>query len=212
VSLTVTEITSTEELIRALGSAPAGSRALALVGGADAMPDAIRTQLDGLFETLVDYLDRTGTAVVDGGTDSGIMRLMGLTRAARRGSFRLIGVLPGKALQRRTSQGAEIRLAPEHPECLLVPGSRFGDESAWLFAAADHLAGGAAPTLVVNGGRLTHEEATARLAAGRTVVTVAGSGRAADALATDPGLRASGRLRVIPLTADAVTLSAALES
>jgi len=44
------------------------------------------------------------------------------------------------------------------------------------------------------------------------VVVVAGSGRAADELAGDEGLRASRRLRVVPLTADAATLTAALEA
>jgi hypothetical protein len=161
---------------------------------------------------LVDYLERTNTTVVDGGTDSGVMHLIARERAARRATFRLIGVAPRGAFQRRTRVGAEIRPAQRHSEIFLVPGSRFGDESAWIFAAADHLAGGDAPTMVINGGRLTHDEAAARLAEGRRVVTVAGSGRTADALAADRDLRASGRLRVIPLWVDADALGAALEA
>ena len=211
-SSTITEVRSLGELLRALGTAPAGGRAVALIGGADALSDDDRAALEQFFAVLVEHLEGTGTAVVDGGTDSGVMRLIGDERAARNASFRLVGVVPSGALERRTRDGAEIRLAPGHPEIVLVPGSAFGDESEWLFAAADHLGGGSAPTIVINGGRLTHEEATARLAADRPVVAVAGSGRAADELAGDEGLRASGRLRVVPLTADAATLSAALEA
>ena len=209
-SSNVTEVETIDGLVAALAVGPRPSSAIALIGGADHLAEADQEALDRLFDTLVAFLDRTATAVVDGGTDSGVMRLIGHAREARHASFRLVGVAPRGALDRRTRDGAEIRLAPGHPEIFLVPGSQFGDETEWLFAAADDLAGGAAPTIVVNGGRLTHEEALLRLAADRLVVTVAGSGRAADELAADEGLRASGRLRVIPLSADDATLRAAL--
>jgi len=208
----VIEVHTPQELLGALGEAPSEGRSIALVGGADLLSDDDRAAIERFFSVLVEHLERTNTAVVDGGTDSGVMQLIGQERASRDASFRLVGVAPRGALDRRTRDGAEIRLAPGHPEIILVPGSQFGDESEWLFAAADYLAGGSAPTIVINGGKLTHEEATGRLAADHLVVAVAGSGRAADELAGDEGLRASGRLRVVPLTADAATLTAALEA
>jgi hypothetical protein len=206
----VVDIDSVDALTAELADGHRPSAAVALIGGADHLAAADQAAMNRLFEMLVGYLDRTDTAVVDGGTDSGVMRLIGHEREARQAGFRLVGVAPAGALERRTRDGAEIRLAPGHPEIFLVPGSQFGEETEWLFAAADDLAGGAAPTIVVNGGRLTHEEAMLRLAEGRLVVTVEGSGRAADELAADEGLRASGRLRVIPLSADDATLRAAL--
>jgi SLOG in TRPM, prokaryote len=206
----VCNVDSIDQLIAELAREPLPRSAIALIGGADHLAAEDRAAMDRLFEMLVDYLDRTDTAVVDGGTDSGVMRLIGRERANRPSAFRLVGVAPRGALGRRTRDGAEIRLAPGHPEIFLVPGSQFGEETAWLFAAADHLAGGAAPTIVINGGHLTHEEAILRLDADRLVVTVEGSGRAADELAADDGLRGSGRLRVIPLSADEAILRAAL--
>jgi len=208
----VIEVHTPQELLGALGDAPREGRAIALVGGADLLSEDARAALERFFAVLAEHLELTNTAVVDGGTDSGVMQLIGQERASRDASFRLVGVAPRGALDRTTRDGAEIRLAPGHPEIILVPGSRFGDESEWLFAAADYLAGGSAPTIVINGGKLTHEEATSRLATDHIVVVVAGSGRAADELAGDEGLRASRRLRVVPLTADAATLTAALEA
>ncbi|MGH9886492.1 MAG: hypothetical protein ACREBE_13240, partial [bacterium] len=91
-----------------------------------------------------------------------------------------------------------------------VPGAWFGDETPWIFAAADYLGGGSAATIVVNGGALAYDEARQRLAIGHPVIAVEGSGRAADDLAGDKDLRASGRLRVMPLTVDDAALAEAL--
>lgn len=182
---------------------------MALIGGAGGLDAADLDALASFFERLAGQLEETGTAVVDGGTDSGVMRLIGEARAARSATFRLVGVVPRGALDRTTRDGTPIDVAPGH-EIVLVPGESFGDESAWLFAAADHLAGGDAPTIVVNGGRLTLDEAEDRLAGRHLVVVVGGSGRAADALAADRRATLDDRLRVLPVTAGTEEIAAAL--
>jgi hypothetical protein len=209
-------IASMAELTEALGPAADSGRTVILIGGADFTEGGLEGGLRAFFGILAGYLERTGSAVVDGGTDSGVMRLIAEARTGIGGTFRLIGVAPALAFSRPTRTGAPIEVARDHTLVVLVPGSRFGEETPWLFAAADHLAGGAAPTIIVNGGNLALDEARQRLGAGHTVVAVAGSGRAADelaadALVADEGLRASGRLRVIPLTADEAAIAAALE-
>ncbi|MEO8273753.1 MAG: hypothetical protein ABI620_06780 [Chloroflexota bacterium] len=229
----VRDVASETDLVDALGPAPVGGKALILIGGADGTEPERAAALLGFFSGVARYCDRTGTAVVDGGTDSGVMRLMGEARAAAArartaaddaraaaagratlqtgaGAFRLIGVAPAGAFERPSKSGDAITLARHHSLILRVPGAWFGDETRWLFAAADHLGGGSAATIVVNGGALTLDEAHQRLASGHTVIAVEGSGRAADALAGDAALRSSGRLRVMPLTADAETLAEAL--
>jgi hypothetical protein len=140
-----------------------------------------------------------------------VMRLIAEARAAIGGDFTLVGVAPAGAFERPTRTGQDIEPAPGHSLVVLVPGSAFGDETEWLFRAADHFAGGAAPTLVVNGGELSMREAVLRLSRGSIVVAVEGSGRAADELAADEGLRASGRLRVIPLASDVAAIAGAME-
>lgn len=186
-------------------------RALILIGGADATETDRFAAIRSLFLVFAAYLARTGTALIDGGTDSGVMRLIAEARHRSNGTFPLIGVAPAGALLRTTRTGAPITAASDHDLIVLVPGSRFGDETSWLFAAADYLADTAAPTLLVNGGQLAGDEARQRLDAGHVVIAVAGSGRAADELAQDPGLRASRTLRVIPLDVDAAGIAAAIE-
>jgi hypothetical protein len=203
-------VTTPEELLAALGPRNAGGRALILIGGAGFTEPAMLDELRRFLETFAAYCERTRTAIVDGGTDSGVMQLVGEARASIGASFPLIGVAPAGAFERPTRDGSPIQPARDHSLILRVPGEHFGEETAWLFAAADHLNGAAAPTIVVNGGTLTSDEAHQRLASGHPVIAVEGSGRAADDLAADEDLRASGRLRVIPLTVDETGLSAAI--
>jgi hypothetical protein len=207
----VRHVGSEAGLLEALGDPPPGGRALILIGGADHTEPERLAALEAFLATIARHCERTGTAVVDGGTDSGVMRLMGEARAATGGTFRLIGIAPTGAFERPTKAGSEIRPARHHSAILGVPGSWFGDETAWLFKAADHLGGGSAHTIVVNGGQLTFDEAQQRLAAGHSVIAVEGSGRAADDLAADAALRASGKLRVMPLTVDDAELARVLE-
>lgn len=200
-----------DELAAALGPRPASGQAAILIGGADFTEVELASGLRGFFTHLAAHLEASRTAIVDGGTESGVMRLIASARTATGATFPLIGVAPALAFSRPTRTGAPIEVARDHDLVVLVPGSRFGEETRWLFAAADHLGGGSAATLLVNGGDLAFDEARQRLDAGYIVVAVEGSGRAADALASDSGLLASGRLRVIPLTADEAAIAAALE-
>lgn len=209
-SATVLPISTKAELLGALDRWPAGGRAILLAGGADRTEAGRRPALRELFVRLARHCEESGTAVLDGGTDTGVMRLIAEARTAIRAGFPLIGVAPRGVFERPTRTGRMVKPARDHTLVLLVPGSRFGDETDWLFAAADHVAGGTAPMIVVNGGQLTLAEARRRLDMGHVVIAVAGTGRTADDLADDEGLRASGRLRVVSATVDAAGLAAVL--
>jgi hypothetical protein len=198
------------QLAAALGPRPDGGRAVALIGGADRLPEAAVHLIGPFVETVAVTLDRLRTALVDGGTDSGVMRLIGAARTQVHGTFRLVGVVPAGTLDRPSRDGRTISLARDHPEIILVPGDQFGDETIWLYRTADYLGSGTAPTIVVNGGELSLKEAQRRLAAGHVVIAVAGSGRAADILAGNEDAQRS--LRVVSLDVDSPTLAAVLES
>lgn len=167
-----------------------GSRpAIVLIGGAGGLDDASLVHLRPLFaEGLAPLAGDLGACVADGGTDVGVMRLMGEARAAAGSRFPLVGVaaagtvaLPGEPLPRPDA----ARLEPHHSHFVLVPGSEWGDESPWLARVAGTLAG-ASPsiTVLINGGETAWEDASASVASGRPVIAVAGSGRAADTLAS----------------------------
>jgi hypothetical protein len=140
---------------------------LVVVGGASKMREAEFLQIQRLFiEVLAPVAENLGAYVVDGGTDAGVMRLMGEARTQIGAKFTLIGV------------------APNHSHFLLVPGSNWGDESPWLAQLATVLANGApSVTILINGGEITFQDALQNVNAKRLVIVMADSGRTADILA-----------------------------
>jgi hypothetical protein len=161
---------------------------LVLVGGADGLTDAQLTRLRPPFEEgLAPLADALGACVVYGGTDAGVMALIGRARAKLGASFPLIGVTASGTVKPDDSavgRDAGSSLEPNHTHLVLVPGGDFGDESPWLADVASWVAGDApSATVVVNGGEVTLGDAESSIAAGRPVLAVAGSGRTADTLA-----------------------------
>jgi SLOG in TRPM, prokaryote len=209
--------------IRALGIAQP-SRALVLVGGAGDMEEAHETQLRPLFaDVLVPLVQRLDAIVVDGGTDAGVMRLIGRARAERGATFQLVGVVVHDlaALGAEPSWNA-AELEPHHTHFVLVPGSGWGEEASWLARLGSEVAReSTSVTVLVNGGEVAWADVEHSLAAGRPVVVVDGSGRAADVLAagvrgqtTDDratSLARSGLVRPVPIE-DPDALGRVLES
>jgi hypothetical protein len=161
---------------------------LVLVGGADGLTDAQLARLRPVFEEgLAPLADALGACVIDGGTDAGVMALIGQARAKLGASFPLIGVTASGTVKPDDSadgRAVTASLEPNHTHVVLVPGARWGDESQWLADVASSVAGDApSVTVVVNGGEVTVDDAERSVTAGRPVLVVAGSGRAADELA-----------------------------
>ncbi|MBD1860075.1 MULTISPECIES: hypothetical protein [Trichocoleus] len=209
--------------VQSLEDLPAAMRELALhspcpilviVGGASRMSEADLARLRALFvKVLAPLAEELGASVVDGGTDAGVMQMMGQARAETAATFPLIGVTPvGKvALPDRISASKVTALEPNHTHFVLVPGSNWGDESPWLAHIASVLANGApSVTVLVNGGEIAWKDVSENLKANRPLLAIAGSGRLADTLAgelrgeaTDERARelvASGLVRAIDLT------------
>lgn len=68
---------------------------LVIVGGAGLMETASMQRLNVLFnEVLAPLAEDLGLTVIDGGTDAGVMQLMGQARHRLGGTFPLVGVLP----------------------------------------------------------------------------------------------------------------------
>ncbi len=171
--------------LEALGVAT-GRPVLVVVGGAGGMSPEHMTALAGAVGQVIQALGDWGAAVVDGGTDSGVMRVIGHAHDTAGASFPLVGVaamgtaiLPGT----RPAPGA-APLDPHHTQVILVPGDTWGDESPWLSRVAAAIADGwPSATLVVNGGEITYRDIEHSLEARRPVIVVAGTGRTADAIA-----------------------------
>jgi hypothetical protein len=183
-------IVDTDEIAAALDSA--GLRpdraVIVLVGGAGGMGGKdFETVAQVLRDEVVPVAERRNAVVIDGGTDSGVMQLIGRARSALGGRFPLIGVaaegtvlVPGAG----TPSPDAVELEPNHTLFLLVPGKQWGDESRWMMDVAGVVAGRrCSVTLLLNGGEIAYTDVAASLGSGRPVVVLAGSGGTADAIA-----------------------------
>jgi hypothetical protein len=195
---------------------------LVVVGGASKVSEADLSRLRLLFvKVLAPLAEELGASVVDGGTDVGVMQMMGQARAETAATFPLIGVTPVAkvALPDRIPSSKVTALEPHHTHFVLIPGSNWGDESPWLARVASVLANGApSVTVLVNGGEIAWKDVSENLKANRPLLVIAGSGRLADTLAaalrgeaTDERGRelvASGLAQAIDLTEsfDSLTL------
>lgn len=159
-----------------------------VVGGAGGLDAAELDRLRPLFErAIVPAAEWHGAFVVDGGTDSGVMRLLGRSRVSQDATFPLVGVAargtvsyPGAGQPREDA----APLDPCHSHFVLVPGSDWGAESPWIAEVGTELAGRLpSVTVLVNGGEIAYGDVGHSLAANRPVLAVAGSGRTADELA-----------------------------
>jgi len=176
-----------------------GRAALVVVGGAGGMSERETRRLAPLFgDILAPLAQRLRATVIDGGTDAGVMRLMGDARGKTGATFPLIGVIVEELVE-------SVGLEPNHTHFVLVPGSEWGHETPWLVRLASVVAGGeSSATVLVNGGEIALDDVRHSIEAGRPVVVLEGSGRTADAIAKasrgdagDPALTALARSELV---------------
>lgn len=172
---------------QALGLASARPT-IVLSGGAAGLRAGRADRLHALFaDVLCPMATAHAAAVMDGGTDAGVMRLMGRARAVSAADFPLIGVCAEGTVHvpdQEPPRTEAAPLEPHHTHFVFVPGGRWGDESPWLARLASALSRGVgAVTVLVNGGAIAWRDCQHSVEQGIPVVAVAGSGRAADALA-----------------------------
>jgi hypothetical protein len=187
----ITGVTSESDLQKALSASAIKSShpVLVCVGGAAGVAEDEMAELaDLLTAHVIPLVDEMSVTIVDGGTDAGVMRLIGQARAAINGSFQLVGVAAAgtvrvpDAPEPPSNDAADLE--PNHTHIVLVPGDSWGDETPWLSAVAATIAADMpSATLVINGGAITLDDALASLRARRPVIVLAGSGRAADEIA-----------------------------
>jgi SLOG in TRPM, prokaryote len=160
--------------------------AIVVVGGAAEMSDGDIADLRlTIASALVSIIEELGAIVIDGGVDSGVMRLMGQIRATHFPESPLVGVAleqqvnwPGRAFAEE-----RVPLEPHHSHFVLVPGVDWGEEAIWMSRLATSLSSPLPSlTLLINGGEVAYQEVAQSVRDGRPVIVVAGSGRLADQL------------------------------
>ena len=162
---------------------------LVAIGGASLISDEDLQRLQHLFsEVLAPLAEELGLIVADGGTDAGVMRLMGNGREEISGTFPLVGVSPVGLVKLPNVENSSTELTdlePHHTHFFLVPGEQWGDESRWLARIASQIAGDCpSVTVLINGGSIALVDATENLKVHRPLVVIEGSGRLADEIAS----------------------------
>src|SRR6266566_2330695 len=201
-------------LIESLGISPPKNLIL-LIGGADKLDEKLTSRLTQLFSRGIARAAADAEAlIIDGGTQAGVMQIMGQSIADRGRKSSLLGVAPaGKVTY---PGGAPVAgndsapLDPNHSHFVLVDGKEGGSETETLFelAAAFNV-----PVLaiLVNGGAIAKDELLQSVRRNWPVIVIEGSGRLADDVAglkkepsqiEDPALAEiveEGDLRVFPI-------------
>ena len=160
-----------------------------MVGGADTLTgDAHALGKRVVGPAVARAAAVTGAAVVDGGTDSGIMAIVGEALEQRDDDDRLLlGVAPARLVSFPGSpagEGSRVALEPNHTHFALADTDEWGGETELLVDLSEALAGSDRVVMVVaGGGEAAKQEALAATRHGWIVLVVVGTGGIADELA-----------------------------
>ena len=146
-----------------------------------------KTHLATLFaDGVAPVAAELGALIIDGGTQSGVMAMMGEAVARHPGKCQLLGIAPkGKITNPEIAGGSEISdgaaLEPNHSHFVLVESDEWGGETAKMLELARAFN---APivAILVNGGAIAADEALQSVRNGWPLLVIEGSGRFADEL------------------------------
>src|SRR5947207_7840065 len=160
---------------------------LMVFGGAKGLDASRKGRLVELFtNAIAPAAAELGALVMDGGTQSGVMAMMGeaLAKGGRRSQ--LLGIAPaGKVIYPGGRSDANIAegalLEPNHSHFVLVESDEWGGETGTMFKLAGAL-NVAVATMLINGGQIAGSEALQSVRNGWHLLVIEGSGRFADQL------------------------------
>ena len=156
-------------------------------GGAKGLDDLRKARLTELFtDAIAPAAAELGALVIDGGTQSGVMAMMGEALAQGERRSQLLGIAPaGKVTYPGGPSNANIGdgapLEPNHSHFVLVESDEWGGETPMIFKLAGAL-NVAVATMLINGGQIAGNEALQSVRNGWHLLVIEGSGRFADQL------------------------------
>jgi len=151
---------------------------IVLVGGAGGIGWLDKFPMRKAIKIIALLAEETGSVVVDGGTQAGIMTEIGKQRKRNKFSFPLIGVVFDSLLMKEEPQSV---LDPNHTHFFLIPGDNWGDESGWISKIATVIAGDKKSiTVLVNGGNISRTDVGYSVMEDRPTFVMRGTGRMAD--------------------------------
>jgi hypothetical protein len=186
VAITAPRDASAKAILDALGIAPPRAVIL-LFGGASGLDNSRKAQLATLFgQGVAPVAAELGALIIDGGTQSGIMAIMGEAVAQSHVTVQLLGIAPkGKITNPEIAGASKIpegaSLEPNHSHFVLVESNEWGGETTTMLELARAIN---APivAILVNGGTVAADEALRSVRNGWELLVIEGSGRFADEL------------------------------
>lgn len=205
-------------LLRALGI-PQPRSLIMIAGGAAEMDERDLARLASLFSEGIAHFAAVHQAlVIDGGTQSGVMELMGQGVAQQPQRPALLGISPAENViypGKTPSQNAteQVPLDPNHSHFVLVDSHEWGGETETMYALAEVYSQSCpSVAILVNGGAIAKNEVLYNARQRRPIIVIEGSGRLADqivealqgtsAVDSNPGLTEiinEGKLHIFPM-------------
>jgi len=227
VVVTAADDTDAQTILKSLEIAQPNALIM-VIGGAKGLDDSRKARLAELFvNAIAPAVADAGALVIDGGTESGVMAMMGEALARNGRESQLVGIAPaGKVTYPGGPNDANIGdgapLEPNHSHFVLVESDEWGGETGTMFKLARAL-NVAVATLLINGGQIAESEALRSVRNGWPLVVVEGSGRFADQLSaavrnatlnTSPTITEitrSGRVKLFSIDKPALGLKSLLQ-
>lgn len=161
-------------------------------GASDMSEDDIALTRQIMEECIAAFAAKHHITVIDGGTEAGVMDMIGEARLKHKYKFPLVGVAPLHKVEfpNYKGKGAEAELQHGHSHFVLVNADEWGGESNMIVALTKAIAdGGEAPMvgILINGGKIAEREVYLASASGEKrmpLIIVEGSGRTADNIST----------------------------
>lgn len=192
--------TTGSDLVKELHLDSSPKALIMISGGAGQLDEKLKPRLKQLFSRGVARAAIDINAVlIDGGTCSGVMEMIGQGVADRGYKTPLIGVSPAPLIsyngypstsdsQETTTDSTRVPLDKHHSHFVLVDTPDWGGEANIMYDLGDNLIraeGQTLPavTILVNGGCLSRLEVLRSVRLGWPIIVVAGSGRLADDIA-----------------------------
>lgn len=185
------------QVVAALGL-PRPAPVVVVNGTTAPLPPAVAAPVSAAFTDAVVPVARDhGAVVVTGGTDAGVIALLGQAVDGA-DAPPCVGVAPwgtttwpGRSQPPASPDAAPLE--PHHRHFVLVEGTRWGSETATMLALVAALSADAGSVAVlVGGGEVAETELAGHRAAGRGIVVVRGSGRLADRVAAERSTNGAG--------------------
>jgi hypothetical protein len=180
-----------ENLKQALGFSVANPT-IFISGGASGMSEHdVKLTQQIVVNGIARFAQEHKIVVIDGGTESGVMKMMGDARRTSGYTFPLIGIAPLAKVDYPGHHNAnkEASLENGHSHFVLVDGKEWGDESETIVNLTHAISGAGekkALGIVINGGKITRQDIYLATSKERNlpILVLEGSGRFADELAT----------------------------